>query len=252
MPFARNSARILTGCALLLPAAAASARPPSCADGRPTARVAWRAQPLGTLRPLHEPPAGDAPAASAARRAAARETIDPALNPWLLVLGLARADDGECWVRLRLPARPNDASGWVPARQVRLAPTPWRIAISRAERTLTLLHDGRPRTTARVVIGAAATPTPGGLFAVEGAWRNDPREFSGAWIVALTAHSRALRRFDGGEGRVAIHGRGGASLRDPLGSARSHGCVRVANDDLDRLVRTVGRWRLVGVPVRVR
>ena len=37
--------------------------------------------------------------------------------------------------------------------------------------------------------------------------------------------------FGGGPGRVAIHGRDGTSLADPLGSSASHGCVRV--DDVN-------------------
>lgn len=37
----------------------------------------------------------------------------------------------------------------------------------------------------------------------------------------------------GGPGRIAIHGRDGASLENPLGSAASHGCVRVDNDQID-------------------
>jgi lipoprotein-anchoring transpeptidase ErfK/SrfK len=54
--------------------------------------------------------------------------------------------------------------------------------------------------------------------------------------------------FDGGPGRVAIHGRGGASLLDPLGTARSHGCVRVAN----ALVRWMARTLQPGTPVTIR
>ena len=48
-------------------------------------------------------------------------------------------------------------------------------------------------------------------------------------MIQLTAFSDVLDNYGGGPGRVAIHGRGGASLADPLGTARSHGCVRVAN-----------------------
>ncbi|ADB50830.1 ErfK/YbiS/YcfS/YnhG family protein [Conexibacter woesei DSM 14684] len=172
--------------------------------------------------------------------------------PWLLVLATGADRRGGCWVRVRLPGRPNDAAGWLPRSAVALQPTPWRIEVSRAARTITLTRAGRRAAVARVVIGKPSTRTPGGLFAVFNAWPNPPRDFSGTWIVALTAHSRALRRFDGGEGRIAIHGRGGASLVDPLGSARSHGCVRVANGDLDRIVRTVGWARLSGTPVRIR
>jgi lipoprotein-anchoring transpeptidase ErfK/SrfK len=47
--------------------------------------------------------------------------------------------------------------------------------------------------------------------------------------VFLTAFSNHLERFDGNNAQVGIHGRGGASLRDPLGSARSNGCVRISN-----------------------
>jgi lipoprotein-anchoring transpeptidase ErfK/SrfK len=61
-----------------------------------------------------------------------------------------------------------------------------------------------------------------------------------------------LARYDGGDGRVALHGRGGASLRDPLGSARSHGCVRLENTAIDWLVRAISSARLAGTPVDVR
>lgn len=81
-------------------------------------------------------------------------------------------------------------------------------------------------------------------------WR--PADFFGAWVIGLTAHSDVLAHFDGGDGRVGMHGRGGASLRDPLGTARSHGCIRLANADISTLVRLVGAAQLPGVPVRVR
>lgn len=46
-----------------------------------------------------------------------------------------------------------------------------------------------------------------------------------------------LENYGGGPGRVAIHGRGGASFADPLGSARSHGCVRIDNAQVSYLAR---------------
>jgi lipoprotein-anchoring transpeptidase ErfK/SrfK len=99
-----------------------------------------------------------------------------------------------------------------------------------------------------VVIGAPATPTPEGLFSIIGVWRSS---FLGSWILPLTAHSDALEEFDGGDGTVGIHGRGGASLLDPLGSARSHGCIRLDNAAIDWLVHAVGAAQLAGTPVRV-
>ena len=69
----------------------------------------------------------------------------------------------------------------------------------------------------------------------------------GSWVLHLTAFSNVLENYGGGPGRVAIHGRGGASLADPLGTARSHGCVRIANADVAWLARTVAP----GTPVRI-
>jgi lipoprotein-anchoring transpeptidase ErfK/SrfK len=51
-----------------------------------------------------------------------------------------------------------------------------------------------------------------------------------------------------GPGRVALHGRAGASLLDPLGTARSHGCVRGDNEHVAWMARELP----VGAPVRVR
>ncbi|MBF6620308.1 MAG: L,D-transpeptidase [Patulibacter sp.] len=70
--------------------------------------------------------------------------------------------------------------------------------------------------------------------------------------MTLTAHSNALATYDGGDGQVALHGRGGAALVDRLGTAASHGCVRFDNRAIGAIVRRVGRSRLPGVPVAIR
>ncbi len=154
-------------------------------------------------------------------------------------------------MRVRLPSRPNDAAGWINANLVVVEKTTWRIEVSTASRTLTLFRAGRSVRTISVVVGKPSTPTPTGLFAIAWAIRWHPTDFLGSWVLELTAHSNVLRQFDGGDGTVGIHGRGGASLLDPLGSAASHGCVRVANDSIDWLVQTVGDDRLDGTPVEV-
>lgn len=95
------------------------------------------------------------------------------------------------------------------------------------------------------------TPTPTGLFAIAWAVPSNPNDFLGSWVLELTARSNVLQRFEGGDGTVGIHGRGGASLVDPLGTAASHGCIRLANDSSDWLVHTVGEGQLPGTPVQV-
>jgi hypothetical protein len=153
---------------------------------------------------------------------------------------------------LRLPGRPNNAAGWVRSERLLLHSTPWRITISRSRRTLTVYRDDRAVQALAVVIGAPLTPTPRGLFSIVHAWRSEPSAFVGSWVLGLTAHSDVLRNFEGGSGEVGIHGRGGASLLDPLGSAASHGCIRLANRAIGWLVGRIGRDNLPGIPVVVR
>ena len=170
---------------------------------------------------------------------------------WLLVVARPRVADDRCWLLLRLPWRPNDATGWMNAGNVVVARTPWRIEVSTARRTLTLVRAGAALRTVSVVVGKPSTPTPVGLFAIVWAIPWYPNDFLGSWVLELTGHSDVLQQFDGGDGTVGIHGRGGASLLDPLGSARSHGCVRLANDAIDWLVHTIGQNELPGTPVQI-
>ena len=166
----------------------------------------------------------------------------------LLVLRAARDHDGDLWLRVRLPARPNDAAGWIDANDVRVARIPWRVRVRTRSRTVTIYRDGRVTRRFRAVVGKPSTPTPHGLFAIyERARQPDPRAFLGPWALHLTAHSDVLFDYGGGPGRVAIHGRSGASLLDPLGTARSHGCIRVA----DRQIVWMARHLPAGTPVRV-
>lgn len=148
-----------------------------------------------------------------------------------LLVTAARYDErGELWLEVALPVRPTGVRGWIPARMATLSRTSWMVAVSTSRRELRVYHGGRLRLRARVVVGAAQTPTPHGLFAIyEVAKQANPQGFAGPWALHLTALSRVLRRFEAGNGRVAIHGRGPAALVDPLGSARSNGCIRVDN-----------------------
>jgi hypothetical protein len=239
------------GILIALAASSLAGRAPGCGRGNPsdaivgapTARLAWRAGLLAPTAVYRGLPRAGAPRIGA---------VAPRHAPWLLVLRAAHDRDGHCWLKVRLPTRPNRAAGWLDARQVTLRATPWRIVISRARRTLTTYRDGALARRARIVVGAAATPTPRGLFSIIGSWRSQPGSFLGSWILPLTAHSDVLQEFGGGDGRIGIHGRGGASLSDPLGSAASHGCIRLANRAIEWLVRAVGRNGLAGIPVQVR
>jgi lipoprotein-anchoring transpeptidase ErfK/SrfK len=165
----------------------------------------------------------------------------------LLVLGSAEVDQRE-WLRVLLPIRPVGAAGWVPRDDVELGSTPYWVTVDRSARTVTVYRRGRRVRVARAVVGKHSTPTPAGLAAIyERDRQPDPDEFLGPWALSLTALSDVLYNFGGGPGRVAIHGRAGASLLDPLGSARSHGCIRIGNGPIIWMAHHLP----VGTPVQI-
>jgi lipoprotein-anchoring transpeptidase ErfK/SrfK len=166
----------------------------------------------------------------------------------LLVLRRTRGPEGAQWLLVRLDVRPNGRAAWIYADDTVVHLDPWRIEVSRAQRRLRVYLRGRLQRVFRVVVGKPSTPTPGGLFAINAELlQADRHDFLGAWVMPLTAHSEVLKSFDGGDGQVALHGRGGESLKDPLGSARSHGCVRLANASIGWIALHVP----VGTPVRI-
>jgi lipoprotein-anchoring transpeptidase ErfK/SrfK len=174
--------------------------------------------------------------------------------PWsggphvLLVLDSRVDEAGRTWLRVALPIRPNGTTGWLPADRTLVARRRWWVAVSTEHRLLSVYHDGHLVRRARAVVGAPGTPTPHGLFAVYDPVRQpDAGGFIGPWALHLTAFSNTLDNYGGGPGRIALHGRSGASLADPLGTARSHGCVRLDNDVVRWLAGHVPR----GTPVQI-
>ncbi len=66
----------------------------------------------------------------------------------------------------------------------------------------------------------------------------------GAYAIGLSGYSDTLTSFAGGPPQVAIHGTNQPQL---LGTAASHGCVRVANDAIVEIAGLVG----LGTPVYI-
>jgi lipoprotein-anchoring transpeptidase ErfK/SrfK len=156
--------------------------------------------------------------------------------------------EGRRWLRVRLPERPSDAAGWIPADVTRDSTTPWRIVISTSAARLTVERAARRVVSFPAVVGKPRTPTPRGLFAIDEPIRQPAGSELGPWALFLTAHSRVLDDYGGGPGRIAIHGRAGPLLADPLGTAASHGCIRIPN----ARVRWLARIAINGTPVEVR
>ncbi|HTI32993.1 MAG TPA: L,D-transpeptidase [Miltoncostaea sp.] len=198
---------------------------------RPTTKEAWTAR---VLLPVH---ARNAPRVKA--RKIVKLSVTAPYNGGanvLMVLG-ARVNREGVWYKVRLTSRPNDAAGWIPAEAVQVKKTPWRVVVHLGARTMDLLRSGKRVGSWKVAVGTPANPTPTGRFAVsEVVKQRNPSGFFGTYIITLSAHSENLSEFDGGDGRVALHGTNQPGL---LGQAVSHGCVRLDNNVATRLGRNV-------------
>ncbi|WP_349239733.1 L,D-transpeptidase [Patulibacter sp. SYSU D01012] len=170
-------------------------------------------------------------------------------QPLVLLVLDGAVRDGREWLKVLLPVRPNGSAGWIPRDRAVLARTPWWVDVRTRTRRVTVYRQGRRVRSFRAVVGARRTPTPHVLAAIyERNRQPDPRAFIGPWALALTSLSNVLEDYGGGPGRIAIHGRGPESLSDHLGTARSHGCVRINDAHVAWLARRLPR----GTPVDVR
>lgn len=162
----------------------------------------------------------------------------------LPVLAETVADDRR-WLRVRLPGRPNGRSGWIVAHLTRYAQTPWRVQVATDRRRVTVLHAGRTARTFRAIVGTSWTPTPHGRFFVEESVRLNPSLVGAPYALALSARSDVLDQFAGGPGQIALHGLG--NVGGVLGTAASHGCIRLNLAAISWLAARIGP----GTPVTI-
>ena len=165
------------------------------------------------------------------------------------VLGVIGARVGrDCrptWYRVQLPVKPNEATGWVRAADVRVGAVRTRVLVDLSERRVTLFREGKPVFSTQAAIGSDATPTPTGAYYVnQRLVPSDPGGPFGPGAIGISAFSEVLTGWVQG-GPVAIHGTNRPEL---VGQAISNGCIRVANADLRRLWRDTP----AGTPVVVR
>jgi hypothetical protein len=207
---------------------------------KPTPRSSWTARLIAPTRLRLGP----------SSRAALGAKLSPdapyAGGPQVfLVLDARKTADGVVWYRVLLPSRPNGTTGWVPGDLLAIRKNPWRVKVNVGRREAQLLRSGRVMNRWKVAVGRPSLPTPTGTFAIsEIVPQVSPSGFYGPFIITLTAHSTRLNEFDGGDGRVALHG---TSQPQFLGTAASHGCVRLPNEAAGLIASRVP----AGTPVEV-
>ena len=151
---------------------------------------------------------------------------------------------GRDWYRALLPVRPNGTTGYIPAAALRVQFTPYRLALDRADFRLTLFEGCRSLRTFQVGLGTGRTPTPRGRFYLASLMKPpDPTTVYGAYAYGLSAYSDVLVHWRAG-GIIGLHG-----TNDPssIGRRSSHGCIRMRNADISRLVRILP----LGTPISI-
>ncbi len=181
------------------------------------------------------------PAPNSGRVAMLRfQTPDGWLQSYLLLR--ERLTGTGSWIQLRVPMLPNGKTGWVPRSALNVFEVVHtQLVINRAAQRLTLKRNGRTILKAPVGVGKPGTPTPAGRFWItEGVRSEDPA--NGPYAFATSAYSN-LSDWPGG-GVVGIHGTNQPWL---VPGRPSHGCIRLHNGDIMRLVPRVP----IGTPVLI-
>ena len=151
------------------------------------------------------------------------------------------------WLHVSTTDLPSARNGWLDSSTpgLTIRSTQLSIVISLHDRTLELRRGDEVLHTMTVGVGAPASPTPTGRFAVTD--KLPGTSFSpvyGCCVLALSARQTRLPAGWQGGDRIAIHG---TNVPSSIGAAVSSGCVHAADGDLRYLMARVP----LGTPVTI-
>jgi hypothetical protein len=147
------------------------------------------------------------------------------------------------WFQIRVPGRPNGRKGWVREENLsNLKTVRTHLTIDRGRLKATLRKRGKVIWTSRIGVGAPRTPKPGGKFWIRERLRGDGAIY-GPWAFGTAAYS-GLSEWPGG-GVIGIHGTNQPGL---IPGRPSHGCIRVPNWNIEKLVKRMP----IGTPLLIK
>jgi lipoprotein-anchoring transpeptidase ErfK/SrfK len=234
---ARASWAALASAALVAGAAALVAAPPGAAAATAPHATPYAAHVITSSLPVRASPNGGSSVIRVLRQF--RRDYRPTI-----VLAIARRTRGDRrWYRIRLPGRPNGRTGWVDGARLQ-----WIRSVGRAvldldlsQRRMRVRSGGRTVRSFPVAVGKPGAPTPRGSFYLTAAW-HPAESLYGRWAIETSAGA-SITDWPGG-GVIGIHGTNQPSL---IGSAVSHGCIRMRNADIMRL----RHWAKPGTRLRI-
>ncbi|HKR28158.1 MAG TPA: L,D-transpeptidase [Acidobacteriaceae bacterium] len=134
------------------------------------------------------------------------------------------------------------------SRKVQTAPDTHvrRIVVSLPDRRLALLEDGQVMQVYTVAVGKASTPSPTGTFTILDRVSNPTYYHDGKVVPPGPANPVGDRWMSLSKAGYGIHG---TNAPRSIGHAASHGCIRMARPDLEKLfvaVRTGDTVEIIG------
>lgn len=149
------------------------------------------------------------------------------------------------WLRVLLPVRPNGSTGWIRSSDVMLSRHNFHIEVRLSEFRIKVTRGNDVILETSIGVAKDNTPTPGGrYYTTELLHPPTPNTVYGTYAYGLSGFSETFETFNGGPGQLGIHG-----TNDPtsIGQKVSSGCVRLRNEDINRLAAILP----LGVPVQI-
>jgi lipoprotein-anchoring transpeptidase ErfK/SrfK len=215
---------------------------PACAQAVPTARpqIAAHQETVALLK-SHGVRSGPTAAAAVVAHVSAKGPMTGSRTV-LPLLGTSIDTTGGSWLQVRLPGRTlkgkqPPASGWISAANTRTSATDWHLVVNRRARSVSIYRNGQKLRSYKAIVGKGSTPTPSGEFFVEENVRLPGNRPGAPFALATSARSKVFQEFEGGPGQIALHGL--SNVGGSLGTAVSHGCVRLANRSISWLAARI-------------
>jgi lipoprotein-anchoring transpeptidase ErfK/SrfK len=173
--------------------------------------------------------------------------VDTSVDTIPIVFLVKDREEGASRAEVYLPVRPNGSTGWVDVDDVTITSVPYRIEVAIGAHRLKVFRDDEVILDEPVGVGRAEVPTPGGIYYLKELLQPpNPNGAYGTYAYGLSGFSNVLQSFNGGSGVIGIHG---TNEPDKVGTDVSHGCIRLHNEAIEKMVEDIGLP--LGTPVEI-
>jgi lipoprotein-anchoring transpeptidase ErfK/SrfK len=109
----------------------------------------------------------------------------------------------------------------------------YKIVVELSAFRLTVYKGKEIALTEKIGVGTDELPTPNGRYYLKELLKApNPDGLYGPYAYGLSGFSQVLKKWNGGDGVIGIHG---TNRPDLLGQNISHGCIRLSNSGITKL-----------------